>query len=224
MNLHLRPRFSQSSSSAKITPVPSLYPQGPCWYPAGCLVPWFGVLQNPLMGGSVLLAQESGAGVPGGHEEGAGTHPGGCSRGRPWRRGPAAHPPAECSGPWSSGPQRSSCGSSPGGSWQWLWSCSLASCRGGSMGDMSAQLDRTAPRGGWGDPAVRGLEARSQSRSISGYWRDSGPILCSPDPESCLFAQKGPGGVPDAGQDWRQKEKRTTEDEMVAWHHWFNGY
>ena len=25
---------------------------------------------------------------------------------------------------------------------------------------------------------------------------------------------------PDAGKDWRQKEKRTTEDEMVGWHHW----
>ena len=29
---------------------------------------------------------------------------------------------------------------------------------------------------------------------------------------------------PDAGKDWRQKEKRTTEDEMAGWHHWFNGY
>ena len=24
---------------------------------------------------------------------------------------------------------------------------------------------------------------------------------------------------PDAGKDWRQEEKRTTEDEMVGWHH-----
>ena len=24
---------------------------------------------------------------------------------------------------------------------------------------------------------------------------------------------------PDAGKDWRQKEKRATEDEMVGWHH-----
>ena len=24
---------------------------------------------------------------------------------------------------------------------------------------------------------------------------------------------------PDAGQDWRQEEKGTTEDEMVGWHH-----
>ena len=26
---------------------------------------------------------------------------------------------------------------------------------------------------------------------------------------------------PDAEKDWRQKEKRATEDEMVGWHHWF---
>ena len=29
---------------------------------------------------------------------------------------------------------------------------------------------------------------------------------------------------PDAGQDWRQEEKGTTEDELVGWHHWFNGH
>jgi len=29
---------------------------------------------------------------------------------------------------------------------------------------------------------------------------------------------------PDAGKDWRQEEKGTTEDEMVGWHHWLNGY
>ena len=28
---------------------------------------------------------------------------------------------------------------------------------------------------------------------------------------------------PDAGKDWRQEEKGTTEGEMVGWHHWFNG-
>ena len=26
------------------------------------------------------------------------------------------------------------------------------------------------------------------------------------------------------GKDWRQKEKGTTEDEMVGWHHWLNGH
>ena len=29
---------------------------------------------------------------------------------------------------------------------------------------------------------------------------------------------------PDAGKDWRQEEKGTTEDEMVGQHHWLNGY
>ena len=29
---------------------------------------------------------------------------------------------------------------------------------------------------------------------------------------------------PDGGKDRRQKEKRATEDEMVGWHHQFNGH
>ena len=29
---------------------------------------------------------------------------------------------------------------------------------------------------------------------------------------------------PDAGKDWRQEKKGTTEDEMVGWHHWLNGH
>ena len=29
---------------------------------------------------------------------------------------------------------------------------------------------------------------------------------------------------PDAGNDWRQEEKGTTQDEMVEWHHWLNGH
>ena len=27
----------------------------------------------------------------------------------------------------------------------------------------------------------------------------------------------------DAGRDWGQEEKGTTEDEMAGWHHWLNG-
>ena len=29
---------------------------------------------------------------------------------------------------------------------------------------------------------------------------------------------------PDAGKNWRQEEKGTTEDEMVGWHHWLDGH
>ena len=29
---------------------------------------------------------------------------------------------------------------------------------------------------------------------------------------------------PDAGKDWRQEEKGTTEYETVGWHHWLSGH
>ena len=32
------------------------------------------------------------------------------------------------------------------------------------------------------------------------------------------------GKDPDAGKDWRQEKKGTTEDEMVGWHHWLLGH
>ena len=31
------------------------------------------------------------------------------------------------------------------------------------------------------------------------------------------------GKVSDAGRDWGQEEKGTTEDEMAGWHHQLNG-
>ena len=44
------------------------------------------------------------------------------------------------------------------------------------------------------------------------------PILLPPDGKSQFT-----GKDPDAGKDWGQEEKGTTEDEMVGWHHWLNG-
>ena len=44
-------------------------------------------------------------------------------------------------------------------------------------------------------------------------------ILWPPDVNNSLF-----GKDPDAGLDWRQEEKGMTEDEMIGWHHWLNGY
>ena len=43
------------------------------------------------------------------------------------------------------------------------------------------------------------------------------PILWPPDAKSWLIWKD-----PDAGKDWGQEEKGTTEDEMVGWHHWLN--
>ena len=45
------------------------------------------------------------------------------------------------------------------------------------------------------------------------------PILWPPDAKSQPIRKD-----PDAGNDWRQEEKGTTEDEMVGWCHWLNGY
>ena len=45
------------------------------------------------------------------------------------------------------------------------------------------------------------------------------PILWPPDVKSWLT-----GKDPDAGRDWGQEEKGTTEDEMAGWHHQLNGH
>ena len=44
-------------------------------------------------------------------------------------------------------------------------------------------------------------------------------ILWPPDSKNWLI-----GKDPGAGKDWRREEKGTTEDEMVGWHHWLDGY
>ena len=45
------------------------------------------------------------------------------------------------------------------------------------------------------------------------------PILWPPDAKSWLI-----GKVPDAGRDWGQEEKGTTENELIGWHHRPNGH
>ena len=55
------------------------------------------------------------------------------------------------------------------------------------------------------------------------HWKDwcwnKTPILWPPDAKNWLT-----GRDPHAGKDWRQEQKRMTEDEMVEWHHWVNGH
>ena len=45
------------------------------------------------------------------------------------------------------------------------------------------------------------------------------PILWPPDEKSWLIWKD-----PDAGKDWGQEEKATTEDEMAGWHHQLDGH
>ena len=43
------------------------------------------------------------------------------------------------------------------------------------------------------------------------------PVLWLPHVNSWLIGKDS-----DAGRDWGQEEKGTTEDEMAGWHHWLN--
>ena len=45
------------------------------------------------------------------------------------------------------------------------------------------------------------------------------PILWPPHAKSWLIGKDS-----DAGRDWGQKEKGTTEDEMAGWHHQLDGH
>ena len=44
------------------------------------------------------------------------------------------------------------------------------------------------------------------------------PVLWPPHAKSGLIGKDS-----DAGRDWRQEEKGTTEDEMTGWPHWLDG-
>ena len=45
------------------------------------------------------------------------------------------------------------------------------------------------------------------------------PIFWPPHAQSWLIWKD-----PDAGRDWGQEEKGTTEDETAGWHHWLDGH
>ena len=58
----------------------------------------------------------------------------------------------------------------------------------------------------------------NQSWIFIGRTDAKAPILWPPDVKSQCT-----GKDPVARKDWRQEEKKATEDEMVGWHRWFNG-
>ena len=65
------------------------------------------------------------------------------------------------------------------------------------------------------------MDQLESQKMASLAWTDAeaeAPILWPPDAMNWLI-----GKDPDAGKDWRQEEKGTTEDEMVGWHRQLNG-
>ena len=59
----------------------------------------------------------------------------------------------------------------------------------------------------------------STKQPITLYVKAETPVLWPPHAKSWLIGKDS-----DAGRDWGQEEKGTTEDEMARWHHWFNGH
>ena len=49
--------------------------------------------------------------------------------------------------------------------------------------------------------------------------KDNTSVLLPPDGKSRLIRND-----PNAGRDWGQEEKGTTEDEIAGWHHQHNGH
>ena len=62
------------------------------------------------------------------------------------------------------------------------------------------------------------LKEISPEYSLEGLDAEA-PILWPPEVKSRLTRRD-----PDAGKNQRQNEKKVTEDEMIEWHHWFNGH
>ena len=77
----------------------------------------------------------------------------------------------------------------------------------------------------WLATRIRSCLLEQNSRAIKGadfFGRDDAkaetPVLRPPHAKSWLI-----GKDLDAGRDWGQEEKGTTEDEMSGWHYWLDG-
>ena len=68
------------------------------------------------------------------------------------------------------------------------------------------EIQPVHPKGNWSWIFIRRTNVEAET-----------PILWPPDAKNWLI-----GKDPDAGKDWKQEEKGTTEDEMVGWHHWLD--
>ena len=71
----------------------------------------------------------------------------------------------------------------------------------------SKKIKLVNPKGNWPWIFIRRTDAEAEATKL---W--------PPDAKNWLFEKD-----PDAGKDWRQEEKGTTEDEMVGWDHQLGG-
>ena len=72
----------------------------------------------------------------------------------------------------------------------------------------------------WESLGMQGVNPKgNQSWLFIGRPDTEAPILWPPNVKKWLNGKDS-----DAGKDWRQEEKGTTEDETVGWHHWHDGH
>ena len=70
------------------------------------------------------------------------------------------------------------------------------------------EIQQVHPKGDWSWVLIGGTDVEAETL-----------ILWPPNEKSWLIWKD-----PDAGKDWGQEEKGTTEDELVGWHHWLDGH
>ena len=90
--------------------------------------------------------------------------------------------------------------------WKWLlwvpWTARRSNCK--------SEIKLVNPKGNQPWIVIRRTDADAKAET---------PIVWPPDAKSWLIRKD-----PDAGKDWRQEEKGTTEDETVGWHHQLNAH
>jgi len=62
------------------------------------------------------------------------------------------------------------------------------------------------------------IDSKCWVPGLSYFYCFETPVLWPPHAKSWLIGKDS-----DAGRDWGQEEKGTTEDEMAGWHHWLDG-
>ena len=82
-------------------------------------------------------------------------------------------------------------------------------------------LSNCSAEDSWESLGLQGDQTSPSKResTLNIHWKDWSSNTLSPDAKSWLI-----GKDPDAGKDWWQEEKGSSEDEMVGWHHWPNGH
>ena len=89
-----------------------------------------------------------------------------------------------------------------------LWFCASVCSSGSQFLQYHKEIQAVHPRGNQSWIFIGRTDAEAET-----------PNLWLPDEKNWLI-----GNDPDAGKDWRKEEKRTTEDEMVGWHHRLDGH